>query len=810
MNNTTSMENFHILLISIIIMILSILIILLVLLVDRIKTVTRLNKTTIKLKEMKELWKTFYDADASFVYLKDEHLKYVFVNKSLKNFYNLSYQDIIGHDDFQIFGQEFATDIRKTDNSVLTQRKSVVTTVFRNKRYYRIKKFPVCIREGHYGVGAYVTDITQDYIQQRTQERMLKRNKLLLEVSSRCFQDVHEQLDYVLQELLALTDSGFGMIYIYNEDKKELSLSASIDRANNNKIIEEFQKRYKLSESGIWGKVISRRKPVVINKVSQSETIERKFLPKTFASVNFMAIPVVIDGKIEAVVGLGNKPTDYDKTDVGEMKVLMSGVWNAVSRREFNETLAYERNKYYQTLLSIGDGVMVIDSSRNIEFMNPVACRLTGWTLNEAVGKPYSQVFVLSHEHKGHIIANSIEQVFTTGLTQDIGSHAVLTSKAGEKYHLEDSAAVIPDDAGHMCGVVLVFRDVTEKMKRQREIEHISTHDSLTGLYNRRFFEEMMSGIDKEENLPISILMGDVNSLKLTNDIFGHVSGDKLLIKASEAMQNVCRDSDVVARWGGDEFVILLPKIGLNEAKDIAEKIKRELSKQQIHSVRCSISMGYGTKTEISEDIIQVLNNAEIKMYNIKSVERIETQNTELKTMLNELFTKSDWERQHAVRVREMSVRLGLALNLPKSDIIKLKRAAYLHDIGKAVVGADILQNNGTFTNVEISSIKLHPAVGYRILSYFDTTLELAGIILAHHEKWDGTGYPKGLKEDEIPLEARIISVVEAYDRMMHTIDHAQAKSHNEALDEIQRCAGTQFDPYITAAFIHMFLRYKE
>jgi diguanylate cyclase (GGDEF)-like protein/PAS domain S-box-containing protein len=810
MNIITSMENFHTLLISIIIIILSILIILLVLLVDRIKTVTRLNKTTVKLKEMKELWKTFYDADASFVYLKDEQLKYVFVNQSLKEFYDLSYREIIGHDDFQLFDQDLAKRIRQTDNSVLKLKKPLEKTILQKGRYYKIKKFPVCIREGHYGIGTYITDITQEYRQQRIRERMLKRNKLLLEVSSRCFKDVHEQLDYVLDELLLITDSSLGSIYFYNHHTEELILSTGKNRAIKDYSSEEFQKNYKLSSSGIWRDVVRRRKPIVINNFNKYERIDGKFLSSTTDLVNFMAIPVVIDGKIEAVLGLGNKPTDYDKTDVGEMKVLMSGVWNAVSRREFNETLAYERNKYYQTLLSIGDGVMVIDSSRNIEFMNPVACRLTGWTLNEAVGKHYSEIFVLAHEHKEHIVSDPIEKVFSTGKTQNIGSHAVLTSKTGEKYNLEDSAASIPDEAGRICGVVLVFKDVTDKMKRQREIEHISTHDSLTGLYNRRFFEEMMSRLDNEENLPLSILMGDVNSLKLTNDIFGHVSGDMLLKKASDAMQNVCRDHDVVARWGGDEFVILLPKAGENEAKETAGKIKYELSKQQIHSVRCSISMGYATKTNKDEDIIQVLHNAEIKMYNIKSVERIETQNTELKTMLNELFMKSEWERQHAVRVREMSVRLGLALNLPKSDIIKLKRAAYLHDIGKAVVGSDILQNDGTFNSAELSNIKLHPAVGYRILSYFDTTLELAGIILSHHETWDGTGYPKGLKEDEIPLEARIISVVEAYDRMMHTIDHTKAKSHNEALDEIQRCAGTQFDPYITAAFVHMFMRYKE
>lgn len=485
--------------------------------------------------------------------------------------------------------------------------------------------------------------------------------------------------------------------------------------------------------------------------------------------------------------------------------ILIVSLFLLADRTKRIHTLTYERNKYYQTLLSIGDGVMVIGSGRDIEFMNPVACRLTGWTLEEAAGMNYKEVFILSHEEEGHTVTDTIEKIFATGKARETGDNVVLISKGGEKYHLEDNGAAILDDAGRVGGVVLVFRDVTGKKKRQREIEYISSHDSLTGLYNRCFFEEKMHHMDTKAHLPISILMGDVNSLKLANDIFGHASGDMLLKKASEAMRKVSRDGDIIARWGGDEFVLLLPKTDGEEAEQIAKRIKGELSTQKIHSVRSSISIGHATKTESDGDIAEVLRNAEVKMYNIKSVERNDTQSLELKMMLDALFAKSDWEKQHAVRARDMCGRLGQVMKMSQSDISKLKSAAYLHDIGKAVVGSDVLQNDGTFNTVEISDVKLHPAVGYRILSYFDTTVGLAGIILAHHERWDGSGYPKGLCKEEIPLKARIITVVEAYDRMTNTIDDSRAKSHNEALEEIRSCAGTQFDPCIAEIFINMF-----
>lgn len=489
--------------------------------------------------------------------------------------------------------------------------------------------------------------------------------------------------------------------------------------------------------------------------------------------------------------------------------VLIVVLFLLADRTKRIHSLNYERNKYYQTLLSIGDGVMVIDSRRDIEFMNPVACRLTGWMQEEAAGTNYKEVFILSHEQEGQPVTDLIEKVFAAGKAGEAGDNIILIAKDGERYHLEDNVSPILDDAGQVDGVVLVFRDVTGKKKRQKEIEYISSHDCLTGLYNRCFFEEKMRHMNTEEHLPVSILMGDVNSLKLTNDIFGHASGDMLLKKASEAMQKVKRDGDIIARWGGDEFVLLMPKTDEKEAGRIAEKIKNELSTQQIHSVRCSISIGYAAKTESDGDVVEVLRNAEMKMYNAKSVERNDTQNLELKMMLDALFAKSDWEKQHAVRVRDMCGRLGKVMKLSKSNISKLKSAAYLHDIGKAVVGSDVLQNDGTFNAVEISDVKLHPAVGYRILSYFDTTVELAGIVLAHHERWDGSGYPKGLRKEEAPLKARIITVIEAYDRMMNTIDDSRAKSHSEALEEIQRCAGTQFDPYIAKIFINMFQEHE-
>lgn len=766
------------------------------------KRTQELKERNEELNQLNELRETFIDADTSFVYLKDEDLKYVFVNKALKDFFQLPYDKIIGYDDFALLETEFAEMCTRADIDTMEQHKLIVSTTSWNNRVFRTTKFPVRMPKGAYGVGSYISDVTEEYERQQNRERMLKRNKLMLEMLGSGFSSKQDQLDYALHELLVMSESQYGYIYLYDEEKEEFTLNSWTQGVMEECDVPGRPKIYRLADTGIWGEVVRQRRPIVVNDFEQPNSMKKGYPEGHVKLRKFMSVPVFIDGRIAAVVGLGNKQADYNDNDVYEMTILMSGVWNAVQRRESAEILVYERNKYYHTLLSIGDGVMVIDRNKNIEFLNAVACRLTGWELEEAKGIHYREVFCLSHEQEGFTIDDPIEKVFLSGKVQELGNHAILTSKNGRKYHLEDSAAPIPDDKGSLAGIVLVFRDVTEKKEQRRKIEYISFHDSLTGLYNRRFFEEELRRMDTERNLPISILMGDVNGLKLTNDIFGHAFGDMLLEKVAEVMQNVCRADDIIARWGGDEFVLLLPKTGAEEAAGIAERIKKEVSMQQIRAIRCSISIGCDTKYYMSADILQTLGNAEVKMYSTKTLERDDVQSSELNAIINSLSKNSERESQHAARVSGICRRFGTSLKLPESDIQRLTEAGRLHDIGKIVLEPDLLKKGYPLSMTEWSEMNQHPVVGYRILSYFDGTLELAEVVLAHHEKWDGSGYPKGLKGEKIPLLARIISVIETYDRMLHVSDNNEKKSRDQAIQELQSCAGTQFDPGIVTSFV--------
>ncbi|HHW31205.1 MAG TPA: PAS domain-containing protein [Clostridiaceae bacterium] len=756
-----------------------------------------------EIESLNELRKTYINSYDNLIYLKDENLRYVFVNKAVMNFHKKEESEIIGHEDFEISDKELAEKQRETDLAVLESKTVFQTELAWKDRIFKIIKFPVKLINGHYGVGAFIEDITEAYINRKKEGKALLRNQILVDVLSRKFESVQEQLDYALNESLKLTESKYGYIYLYNEEKKEFILNSWSKDVMPDCTIVEKQIRNQLEMTGLWGEVVYQKKPIIVNDYKMPDIMKEGYPESHIHISRFMFIPVVIDNNIVAVVGLANKDYDYDYNDIYQMITLMNGVWNAKERRETLVKLAVERNKFLQTLLSIGDGVMVVNLEGEVTMLNRAAEKLTGWTIKEAEGRHYKEVFVLSHEDERVNIEDPIEKVLKTDTIQELGNNVVLTSRNGTQYYIEDSAAPIKDDRNITIGVALVFRDVTEKREQRKKIEYLSTHDSLTGLYNRVFFEEEIKRLDTKNNLPISIIMGDMNGLKLANDIFGRETGDLLLQKAADTFRKVCRAGDIIARMGGDEFIILLPKTKAEEAEDIMLNIKEQFSKEKVKAIRGSISLGYDTKVNEDDDILLTLKNAESKMYFAKTLDSSKLKRTGVKTIVSTLYEHSPKEAEHSKNVSKICENIGRAMGLPELEIRKLKEAGFLHDIGKVILDESLLNKDKPLTHQEKKKIKQHPVVGYRILNIFDYTLDLAEPVLSHHERWDGTGYPRGLKGEEIPILSRIIAVAESYDVMTNK-SYKNAISHEEAILELKKNAGIKFDPIVVNKFIDM------
>ena len=349
----------------------------------------------------------------------------------------------------------------------------------------------------------------------------------------------------------------------------------------------------------------------------------------------------------------------------------------------------------------------------------------------------------------------------------------------------------------------VLVSDITEKKKYEENLQYLSYHDQLTGLYNRRFFEEELSRLDAKRNLPISLIMADINGLKIINDSFGHDVGDDYLIKLAEIIKSACRADEIIARLGGDEFVIILPNTSGQETASIVNRLKDTISKTKNGSFELSVSFGYDTKEREEQPVSDVIANAENHMYTHKIVERASMRSKTVEMIMSALFEKSGREALHSKRVSKICEEIAAKMDFDRDDMEQIRIAGLVHDIGKIGIDEVILNKTEQLKSEDWPAIRKHPEAGWRILNTTAEFSEIAQFVLHHHEKFDGSGYPNGLKGEEIPIQARIIAIADAYDAMTNVRSYRKAISHDEAIEEIKSCSGTHFDPAIVDVFVH-------
>jgi diguanylate cyclase (GGDEF)-like protein len=349
---------------------------------------------------------------------------------------------------------------------------------------------------------------------------------------------------------------------------------------------------------------------------------------------------------------------------------------------------------------------------------------------------------------------------------------------------------------------VLMYSALKRILKSHEDMTRMAFTDELTGLNNRKYIEKILPDIDDPSYLPLSVIVGDFNGLKLVNDAFGYVFGNELLKLSATAIKNVCRSQDIISRWGSDEFLVLLPHTDKRETQELVGRLKNECARFEHGGISADITFGWATKVHASENLLDLIGQAENVMYDYKAVDSKSMRSKTITVIMSTLHEKNPREAAHSKRVGELCRQLSTAAGFPAVDTNMMNMIGHLHDIGKIAIPDEILNKSGALTDDELSLIRQHPEIGYRILQSSYGNSDITEAILCHHERWDGAGYPKGLKDEEIPRIARVIAIADSFDAMTSDRPYRGKMSTEAALKEIKKNAGLQFDPELADIFV--------
>ncbi len=670
------------------------------------------------------------------------------------------------------------------------------------KRNYNIQINPIMYNACGKPSGKVVVirDITNRKIIEKNLKRRIEFEKLTATLSTNFINiginDIDDEIDNALKKIGKFAGADRSYVFLLTNDRKKMSnthkwcsegIEPQIDRL----------KEMPVETLPWWMEKLNRLEMIHIPRVSDlpSKANSEKEILQSQNIKSLIVVPIVHSRSLIGFLGfdLVREENIWEKEIIVPLKIIGDIFANVLERKRTEKALIQSEGRYRLLFKNSIDGIYKSTLSGNYIDVNPALVKMLGYSSKDellSINIP-NQLYL---SKKDRPPPDKRERPF----------EARFKKKDGSKIWAEVSSMVIYDEAGNPSGYEGTVRDITRRKEAEKKIKYMTFHNSLTDLYNRDYFEEELKRLDTERQLPLSLIVGDVDMLKLVNDIFGHNEGDKLLKKISKIIKDCCREEDIIARWGGDEFFIILPKTNGKAVLKIVKRIRNNCAKDKTFIVPLSVSLGFSVKNNVLQNVQEKIIEAEDKMYNEKLFAKRSANGHELQLLKNAVLKKGFETKEHMTCIQNLAFKTGTELGLDSVKLDKLVLLTIFRNIGKLTIPGKKLNKESRLTKKELGIIKNYPEKGYRIAMLFPETAGIAEYILYQHERWDGTGYPGKLKGKEIPLLSRIIAIIDAYDVMVYNRLDKETAGKKEAIEELKRCSGTQFDPKLVEKFIQV------
>lgn len=548
-----------------------------------------------------------------------------------------------------------------------------------------------------------------------------------------------------------------------------------------------YQQKYKMNLQDVWGKKYEE----VFN--AETAKIYRHQLLECLKELK----PCVFEGALQGSFVECHMFPIID--EIGEV-IAVAGIIIDINERKAKEIEIQHQKDILRTIIdAVPEAIFYKDrESRFIGYNKKFGDFYASRGVKQILGKTDLEIY--PDDKMANMFIQQDQEIMNNQETKYFEYNTY--DRKGQKRIEENIKIPVIDEKGEAWGIVGLSRDITERKQLERRLRYLSEIDILTGLYNRYSFEEKIKELSGQDHMPLGIIMGDINGLKLVNDTLGHLEGDKLIKDMAQVLKEQCHGEGYIFRWGGDEFIILLPQYNEIQCESVIRKIREGCRKYQYPFISLHIALGQTVKTDLNENIYECIKKVEEKVYRQKLLEKKSIKSSILESLTQSLEEKNLETKHHTERVVNYALAMGKRLNLKMDELDELTLVAKLHDIGKICINEQILMKKGSLTSEEFEVMKTHTEKGYRIIQASSELINVAKSVLTHHERWDGKGYPLGLAKKEIPLMARIINVIDSYDVMTHNRIYQKAISREKAIEELVNCAGTQFDPFIVKVFI--------